>query len=68
MRPAVADAVVDLFRAEFRAGTDREEESRIDGEFLVLHGAMGSEPLQGVEGGEVPRRVRGVKRRSNAPM
>lgn len=63
----VADAVVDLFWAEFRAVADREEETGIDGVFLVLHGAMVSESLPDVEG-EVLRRIRGVDHLSDAPI
>jgi microcystin degradation protein MlrC len=38
-----ADAVVDLFWAEFRAVAGSEATEGIDGVFLVLHGAMVSE-------------------------
>jgi microcystin degradation protein MlrC len=63
----VADAVVDLFWAEFRAVADREEKSGIDGVFLILHGAMVSESLPDVEG-EILRRIRGVEHLSDAPI
>jgi microcystin degradation protein MlrC len=63
----VADAVVDLFWAEFRAIVDREEESGIDGVFLMLHGAMVSESFDDVEG-EILRRIRGVEHLSDAPI
>lgn len=36
----VADAVVDLFWAEFRALADAEAANGVDGVFLVLHGAI----------------------------
>jgi microcystin degradation protein MlrC len=63
----VADAVVDLFWAEFRAVADSEATDGIDGVFLVLHGAMVSESLLDVEG-EILRRVRGVEHLSDAPV
>ncbi len=62
----VADSVVDLFWAEFRAVVDREK-GDIDGIFLVLHGAMVSESLPDVEG-EILRRIRGLEHLSNAPI
>lgn len=63
----VADAVVDLFWAEFRAVADAEADAGIDGVFLVLHGAMVSESLEDVEG-ELLRRIRGVEHLSDAPV
>lgn len=63
----VADAVVDLFWAEFRAVADMEMRDGIDGVFLVVHGAMVSESLQDVEG-EILRRIRGVEHLSDAPI
>jgi microcystin degradation protein MlrC len=63
----VADAVVDLFWAEFRAVADREAERGIDGVFLVVHGSMVSESLQDVDG-EVLRRIRGIGHLSNVPV
>lgn len=63
----VADAVVDLFWAEFRAVVDKEGTSGIDGVFLVLHGAMVSESLEDVEG-EVLRRIRGIEHLSDIPV
>jgi len=66
-RGTVADAVVDLFWAEFRAVADREAEGGVDGIFLVLHGAMVSESLQDVEG-EMLRRIRGVEHLSDVPV
>lgn len=63
----VADAVVDLFWAEFRAVADREAEGGIDGIFLVVHGSMVSESLQDVEG-EILRRLRGIEQLSDAPI
>lgn len=63
----VADAVVDLFWAEFRAVADKEGERGIDGVFLVLHGAMVSESLPDVEG-EILRRIRGIECLSDAPI
>jgi microcystin degradation protein MlrC len=63
----VADAVVDLFWAEFRAVADREAEGGIDGVFLVVHGSMVSESLQDVEG-EILRRIRGVECLYDAPI
>jgi microcystin degradation protein MlrC len=65
--PTVADAVVDLFWAEFRAVADSEATDGIDGVFLVLHGAMVSESLLDVEG-EILRRIRGVEHLSDAPV
>jgi microcystin degradation protein MlrC len=65
--PAVADAVVDLFWAEFRAVADSEATDGIDGVFLVLHGAMVSESLTDVEG-EILRRIRGIEHLSDAPI
>ena len=62
----VADSVVDLFWAEFRAVVDREK-GDIDGIFLVLHGAMVSESLPDVEG-EVLRRIRGLEYLSDVPV
>jgi microcystin degradation protein MlrC len=63
----VADAVVDLFWAEFRAVADREAEGGVDGVFLILHGSMVSESLQDVEG-EVLRRIRGIEHLSDVPI
>ena len=65
--PTVADAVVDLFWAEFRAVADAQEAAGVDGVFLVLHGAMVSESLPDVEG-EILRRIRGVTHLSDAPI
>lgn len=65
--PMVADAVVDLFWAEFRAVADKEVARGVDGVFLLLHGAMVSESLSDVEG-EILRRVRGIKHLSDAPV
>jgi microcystin degradation protein MlrC len=65
--PTVADAVVDLFWAEFRAVADSEATEGIDGVFLVLHGAMVSESLTDVEG-EILRRIRGIEHLSDAPI
>lgn len=62
-----ADAMVDLFWAEFRAVIDKEEKSGIDGVFLVLHGAMVSESLTDVEG-EILRRIRGIEHLADAPV
>lgn len=62
-----ADAMVDLFWAEFRAVIDKEEKSGIDGVFLVLHGAMVSESLTDVEG-EILRRIRGIEHLADAPI
>lgn len=62
-----ADAVVDLFWAEFRAVVDKEEASGIDGIFLMLHGAMVSESLTDVEG-EILRRIRGIEHLSDVPV
>ena len=63
----VADAVVDLFWAEFRAVIDKEGTSGIDGVFLMLHGAMVSESLEDVEG-EILRRIRGIEHLSDIPV
>lgn len=63
----VADAVVDLFWAEFRAVADAEVANGIDGVFLLLHGATVSESLPDVEG-EILRRIRGVEHLSDAPV
>jgi microcystin degradation protein MlrC len=63
----VADAVVDLFWAEFRAVADSEVKDGVDGVFLILHGAMVSESLLDVEG-EILRRLRGVEHLSDAPV
>ncbi|QIN78467.1 microcystin degradation protein MlrC [Rubrobacter marinus] len=63
----VADAVVELFWAEFRAVADAETDEGVDGVFLVLHGAMVSESLNDVEG-EVLRRIRGIDHLSDAPV
>lgn len=66
--PTVADAVVDLFWAEFRAVADAQEAAGgVDGVFLVLHGAMVSESLTDVEG-EILRRIRGIGHLSDAPV
>jgi microcystin degradation protein MlrC len=65
--PTVADAVVDLFWAEFRAVADSEATEGIDGVFLLLHGAMVSESLADVEG-EILRRIRGIEHLSDAPI
>jgi microcystin degradation protein MlrC len=65
--PPVADALVDLFWAEFRAVADSEATDGIDGVFLVLHGAMVSESLTDVEG-EILRRIRGIEHLSDAPI
>ena len=43
--PTVADAVVDLFWAEFKTVADREAGEGVDGIFLVLHGSTVSESL-----------------------
>ena len=59
----IADAVVDLFWAEFRAVADSEAALGVDGIFLVLHGAMVSETLLDVEG-EILRRIQ----RYRAPL
>ena len=63
----VADALVDLFWAEFRAVADSEAAHGVDGIFLVLHGAMVSETLLDVEG-EILRRIRGIEHLSDAPI
>jgi microcystin degradation protein MlrC len=63
----VADAVVDLFWAEFRAVADSEAIYGIDGVFLIFHGAMVSESLHDVEG-EILRRIRGIEHLSDAPI
>lgn len=63
----VADAVVDLFWAEFRAVADEAAAEGVDGVFLVFHGAMASESLADVEG-EILRRIRGVEHLSDAPV
>lgn len=65
--PVVADAVVDLFWAEFRAVADAEADQGIDGVFLVVHGAMVSESHNDVEG-EVLRRIRGIEHLADAPI
>ncbi|MGB3634858.1 MAG: M81 family metallopeptidase [Rubrobacteraceae bacterium] len=63
----VADSVVDLFWAEFRAITDAEAAEGVDGVFLVLHGAMVSESFHDVEG-EILRRIRGIEHLADAPI
>jgi microcystin degradation protein MlrC len=63
----VADAVVDLFWAEFRAVADSEAMDGVDGVFLIFHGAMVSESLHDVEG-EILRRIRGIEHLSDAPI
>lgn len=63
----MADAVVELFWAEFRAVADREVRDGIDGVFLIVHGAMVSESSQDVEG-EILRRIRGIAHLSDAPV
>lgn len=63
----VADAVVDLFWAEFTAVADSEAAGGIDGVFLVLHGSMVSESLPDVEG-EILRRIRGIDGLSDVPV
>jgi microcystin degradation protein MlrC len=63
----VADAVVDLFWAEFRAVADSEAKDGVDGVFLIFHGAMVSESLHDVEG-EILRRIRGIEHLSDAPI
>lgn len=63
----VADAVIDLFWAEFRAVADSEAMDRVDGVFLIFHGAMVSESLHDVEG-EILRRIRGIEHLSDAPI
>ncbi len=55
--PVVSDEVVDLFWADLSAAIEREEDHRIDGIYLVLHGAMVSETLLDVEG-ELLERLR----------
>ncbi|HEY3965884.1 MAG TPA: M81 family metallopeptidase [Planctomycetaceae bacterium] len=55
--PIVSDEVVDLFWADLSAAIAREEDHRIDGVYLVLHGAMVSETLRDVEG-ELLERLR----------
>lgn len=65
--PTVADAVVDLFWAEFQAVADRELGGGIDGVFLVVHGAMVSDSWSDVEG-EILRRIRGIEHLSDAPV
>jgi microcystin degradation protein MlrC len=56
----VADAVVDLFWAEFQAVADSEAMNGVDGVFVILHGAMVSESVHDVEG-EILRRMRGIE-------
>lgn len=63
----VADAVVDLFWAEFRAVADAAEAEGVDGVFLLMHGAMVSESLTDIEG-EILRRIRGIEHLSDAPI
>lgn len=63
----VADAVIDLFWAEFRAVADSEAADGVDGVFLIFHGAMVSESLHDVEG-EILRRIRGIEHLSDAPI
>lgn len=65
--PTVADAVVDLFWAEFRAVVDAEMKDGLDGVFLFLHGSMVSESLVDVEG-EILRRIRGIEQLSDVPI
>jgi microcystin degradation protein MlrC len=66
--PTIADAVVDLFWAEFRAVADTEVATGgIDGVFLVLHGSAVSESLADVEG-DVLRRIRSIGHLSDAPI
>lgn len=63
----VADAVVELFWAEFRAVADTQSAEGIDGVFLTLHGAMVSESFHDVEG-EILRRIRGIEYLADAPI
>ena len=63
----VADAVVDLFWAEFRAVADSEAMNGVDGVFVILHGAMVSESVHDVEG-EILRRIRGIEHLSDVPI
>ena len=63
----VADAVVDLFWAEFQAVADAAAAKGVDGIFLILHGAMVSESMDDVEG-EILRRIRGIDHLSDAPI
>jgi microcystin degradation protein MlrC len=66
--PTVADTVVDLFWAEFRAVAETQEVAGgVDGVFLVLHGSTVSESLPDVEG-EILRRIRGIEHLSDAPV
>lgn len=66
--PTVADAVVDLFWAEFKAVADAEATSGgVDGVFLVLHGSTVSESLADVEG-DILRRIRSIKHLSDVPI
>jgi microcystin degradation protein MlrC len=63
----VADAVVDLFWAEFQAVADSEAMNGVDGVFVILHGAMVSESVRDVEG-EILRRMRGIEHLSDVPI
>lgn len=63
----VADAVVELFWAEFRAVADKEMGEGVDGVFLLFHGVMVSESSDDVEG-EILRRIRGIGHLSDAPI
>lgn len=63
----VADSIVELFWAEFRAVADAAEAEGVDGVFLLIHGAMVSESLTDVEG-EILRRIRGIEHLSDAPI
>jgi microcystin degradation protein MlrC len=65
--PTVADAVVDLFWAEFKAVADKEAGEGVDGIFLILHGSAVSESLPDVAG-EILRRIRGMEHLSDVPI
>jgi microcystin degradation protein MlrC len=62
-----ADEVVDLFCGELEAAAQRALADRLDGVYLVLHGAMVSQSHDDVEG-EILARLRAVLRKRDIPL
>ncbi|MEK6239156.1 MAG: M81 family metallopeptidase [Planctomycetales bacterium] len=61
------DQVVERFWSEFQAATEQALSARLDGIFLVLHGAMVSESFPDVEG-ELLTRIRATPGLKNLPL
>lgn len=63
----VADEVIEQWWCEFATAAKGALQEKLDGVFLILHGAMASESFPDVEG-EILRRMRGIEGLSALPM